>query len=246
MVEIAGNNHVVFEPDVIDEFSGAVEEFILGSRQARETERVLKTVLFTDIVGSTERAASEGDRRWRSLLEGHDDLVRRALERHRGVEVKTLGDGFLATFDAPARAVQCARQLAHDMSSLGLAIRSGVHTGECELIGADIGGMAVHLAARVAAMAGPGDVLVSSTVRDLVVGSQLQFADRGRHALKGVPGEWQLFAAVDEHVSTSAPMPTSTPATSFSDRAMDVMAVRTPRLARAGARLSRRVAAARR
>jgi class 3 adenylate cyclase len=247
MVEIAGDNHVVFEREVIDEFCGAVEEFVLGSRHAAETERVLKTVLFTDIVGSTERAATEGDRRWRGLLEDHDAVVRRALERHRGTEVKTLGDGFLVTFDAPARAVQCARQLADDMAALGLAIRAGVHTGECEVIGADIGGMAVHLAARVAAMARAGEVLVSSTVRDLVVGSQLEFEDRGRHALKGVPGEWQIFAAVDERLQhAAAPLATTTPATSFSDRAMDAMAVRTPRLARAGARLSRRVAAARR
>ena len=246
MVELPGRNHVAFEPEIIDAMGGAVEEFVLGSRRTAESERVLKTLLFTDIVGSTERAASEGDRRWRSILEDHDAMVRHALERHRGTEVKTLGDGFLATFDAPARAVQCARQLAHDVASLGIAIRSGVHTGECEILASDIGGLAVHLAARVAALASPDEVLVSSTVRELVVGSQLRFEDRGRHQLKGVPGEWQLYAAVDEAVPVSQPvLPTSTPATGFADRAMDVMAVRTPRLARAGARLSRRVAARR-
>ncbi|MEY2476180.1 MAG: hypothetical protein QOG87_1495 [Actinomycetota bacterium] len=248
MIEFPGRNHVVFESEIIDGMGGAIEEFVLGSRHAAETERVLKTVLFTDIVGSTERAATEGDRRWRSILGDHDVMVRHALERHRGTEVKSLGDGFLATFDAPARAVQCARQLTHDVGSLGIAIRSGVHTGECEILGADIGGLAVHLAARVAALAGPGEVLASSTVRELVVGSQLRFEDRGRHQLKGVPGEWQLFAAVEETAPTAPPvvLPTTTPATGFSDRAMDAMAMKTPRLARAGARLSRRVAAARR
>lgn len=248
MIELPGRNHVVFEPEIVDDICGAIEEFVLGSRHAAECERVLKTVLFTDIVGSTERAATEGDKRWRSLLGEHDALVRHALERHRGTEVKTLGDGFLATFDAPARAVQCARQLAHDVGSLGISIRSGVHTGECEILGDDIGGMAVHLASRVAAMAGAGEVLVSSTVRDLVVGSQLQFEDRGRHGLKGVPGDWQLLAAVDEQLrpESAEPLPTSTPATNVTDRAMEAIAVRTPRLARAGARLSRKVAAARR
>ena len=247
MVELPGDNHVVFEPEIVDAMCGAVEEFVLGSRHTSASERVLKTLLFTDIVGSTERAASEGDRRWRSILADHDAMVRHVLERHRGTEVKTLGDGFLVTFDAPARAVQCARQLAHDVGSLGIAIRSGVHTGECEILASDVGGLAVHLASRVADLAGPGEVLATSTVRELVVGSQLQFEDRGRHQLKGVPGDWQLYAAVGE-VSSATPapvLPTSTPATGFTDRAMEAMAARTPRLARAGARLSRRVAARR-
>ena len=245
LIELPGNNHVVFEPEIIDEICGAVEEFVLGTRHSATPERVLSTVLFTDIVGSTERAATVGDRQWRALLEDHDDLVRRQLEHHRGREVKTLGDGFLATFDGPARAVQCARDLAEQIASVGLAVRAGIHTGECEVIGDDIGGMAVHLAARVAALAGPGEVLVTGTVRDLVIGSALQFEDRGRHTLKGVPGEWSLYAATGEEDRAGlAPLPTTTPALTMTDRTMERMALRTPRLARMGARLSRKKATA--
>jgi class 3 adenylate cyclase/pimeloyl-ACP methyl ester carboxylesterase len=247
LLELPGKNHVVFEPEIIDQICGAVEEFVLGTRHSATPERILSTVLFTDIVGSTERAATLGDRQWRTLLEDHDDLVRRQLERHRGREVKTLGDGFLATFDGPARAVQCARDLAQEIASVGLAVRAGIHTGECEVIGDDIGGMAVHLAARVAALARPGEVLVTGTVHDLVMGSALQFEARGRHALKGVPGEWPLFAAVgEEDRSGLPPLPTTTQAATITDRAMERMAVRTPRLARLGAQLSRKRATARR
>jgi class 3 adenylate cyclase len=155
---------------------------------------VLATVLFTDIVGSTEKAAALGDRRWRDLLEGHQELVRRELGRFRGREIDTTGDGFLATFDGPARGVRCARAVSEGVRGLGLKVRAGLHTGEIELRGDKVSGLAVHIGARVAAAAGPGEVLVSSTVKDLVAGSGLRFQDRGPHALKGVPGEWHLFA----------------------------------------------------
>jgi class 3 adenylate cyclase len=171
-----------------------VEEFLTGRRPAREPERVLSTVLFTDIVGSTERAAAVGDRAWRDLLERHNELVREELDRWRGREVKTVGDGFLATFDGPARAVRCAEAVASGVRDLSLEIRAGVHTGECEISDGDVTGIAVHIAARVLALANAGDVLVSSTVKDLVVGSGLDFGDRGTHELRGVPGEWRLYA----------------------------------------------------
>jgi class 3 adenylate cyclase len=172
----------------------AIEEFLTGSRRWREPDRVLSTVLFTDIVASTEHAARLGDRRWRELLGRHDEIVRGQLERWRGKEVKTVGDGFLATFDGPARAVRCAGAVVEAVEPLGIEVRAGVHTGECERIGNDVGGIAVHIGARVAALAQGGEVLVSSTVKDLVVGSGLSFLERGAHALKGVPGEWQLSA----------------------------------------------------
>lgn len=192
-VELEGANHVAFDDDqdaLIDE----IEEFITGTRREREPERVLSTILFTDIVGSTERAAASGDRDWRRLLERHDELVRRELRRHRGREIKQTGDGFLAAFDGPARAVTCAASIAQLVRQLGVEIRAGVHTGECELRDGDMAGMAVHIGARVGATAAPGEVLVSSTVRDLVVGSGLEFEDRGTRELKGVPGEWRLYA----------------------------------------------------
>jgi class 3 adenylate cyclase len=155
---------------------------------------VLSTVLFTDVVGSTEHAARLGDRRWRDLLQGHDELVRTQLRRWRGREVKTVGDGFLATFDRPGHAVQCADAIVKSVEPIGVQVRAGLHTGECELIGDDVGGIAVHIGARVAALAKGGEVVVSSTVRDLVAGSGLGFVDRGAHRLKGAPGEWRLFA----------------------------------------------------
>jgi class 3 adenylate cyclase len=155
----------------------------------------LATVLFTDICDSTARAAELGDARWRDLLERHDDLVRRHLGRYRGREVKTTGDGFLATFDGPARAIRCAGDISQAVRALGIEIRAGLHTGECEVRGDDVAGMAVHIGARVGATAQRGEVLVSSTVRDLVVGSGIEFTERGEHELKGVPGQWRLFAA---------------------------------------------------
>jgi pimeloyl-ACP methyl ester carboxylesterase len=192
-VELAGNDHLPWLGDsnaVIDE----VEQFLTGARRAVEPDRVLGTVLFTDIAGSTERAAQLGDTRWRSLLENHNQIVRSQLAAFSGREVKTLGDGFLATFDGPGRAIRCACAIREAVGPLGVDVRAGVHTGECEVLGTDIGGMAVHIGARVVARAAPGEVLVSSAVRDLVVGSGIEFADRGTHELKGVPGQWQLLA----------------------------------------------------
>jgi class 3 adenylate cyclase len=192
-VELEGEDHLPVAGDqeaLLDE----VEEFLVGSRRGRESERALATILFTDIVGSTQRAAELGDRRWRQLLERHDATVRRQLGLYRGREVKTMGDGFLATFDGPARAIRCARALQDEVAGLGLQVRAGIHTGEVELIGSDVGGMAVNIGARIGALAGPGEVLVSSTVRELVVGSGLEFAERGTEELKGAPGEWHLFA----------------------------------------------------
>jgi class 3 adenylate cyclase len=159
-----------------------------------ELDRMLATVLFTDIVGSTAKACELGDGRWTELLEHHNRVVRAMLARYRGTEVSTAGDGFLATFDGPARAVKCAQGICEAVKPLGLEVRAGCHTGEIELLGDDVGGIAVHIGARVAALAGPSEVLVSSTVKDLVAGSGLVFADRGEHELKGVPGPWHLYA----------------------------------------------------
>jgi class 3 adenylate cyclase len=171
-----------------------VEEFLTGRRPAGEIDRVLATVLFTDIVGSTEHASRLGDGHWRTLLGEHHAAVRAELERWRGTEIKTIGDGFLATFDGPARAVHCAAGILDSVSSLGLSVRAGLHTGECELVGNDVAGIAVHIGARVMGHAQGGEVLASSTVKDLVVGSGLRFSDRGLHAFKGVPDEWRLYA----------------------------------------------------
>ncbi|MBA2327567.1 MAG: alpha/beta fold hydrolase [Actinobacteria bacterium] len=170
------------------------EEHLTGVRPTPEPDRVLKTVLFTDIVGSTEKAAEVGDRRWHELLDAHDAAIRRELGRFRGQEVKATGDGFLAAFDGPARAIRCAQAISEGAQGLGLEIRAGLHTGECELRGDDLAGIAVHTGARVAALAGPSEVLVTSTVRDLVAGSGIEFTDRGRQDLKGVPGEWHVLA----------------------------------------------------
>jgi len=181
-------------PEVFDE----IERFLGGlGDDEREPDRVLVTVLFTDIVGSTELAARLGDRGWRTLLEQHDAAVQRELERFRGHVVNTTGDGFVATFDGPARAIRCAGAIRDTVSELGLKVRAGLHTGECELVRGEVAGIAVHTAARVAALAGPGEVLVSSTVKDLVAGSGTEFEDRGEQQLKGVPGEWRLFAVRD-------------------------------------------------
>jgi pimeloyl-ACP methyl ester carboxylesterase len=192
-VELPGEDHLPFTGDV-DGLLDEVEEFLVGSRGGGESERALATILFTDIVGSTAKAAELGDRDWRALLERHDAAVRRQLTLHRGREVKTMGDGFLATFDGPARAIRCARAVQDEVAGLGIEVRAGIHTGEVELIGDDVGGMAVNIGARIGALADPGEVLVSSTVRELVVGSGLEFEERGMEKLKGAPGEWRLFA----------------------------------------------------
>jgi class 3 adenylate cyclase len=165
-----------------------------GERHEPDIDRVLRTVLFTDIVGSMEWAAQLGDRRWRDLLDEHDSAVRRALDRFRGVTVKTTGDGFLAAFDGPACAIRCAQTIIEDARVLGLEVRTGLHTGECELRGEDLTGIALHTGARVTALAGPSEVLVTSTVRDLVAGSGIEFTDRGQHVLQGVPGDWRILA----------------------------------------------------
>jgi class 3 adenylate cyclase len=195
LVEMPGIDHIPIFGDadrVIDE----VEEFLTGSRREPESDRVLATVMFTDIVESTQRAAELGDRQWRALLDRHDQAVREQLQRHRGRAVKSLGDGFLATFDGPARAVRCAAAIARSVTPLGIAVRCGLHTGEIELLrDDDIGGIAVHIAARVADLAGPGEALVSNTVRNLVAGSGLRFEDRGVHALRGLPEPLRLFRA---------------------------------------------------
>ena len=193
-VELPGDDHLPWVGDqdaILDE----IQEFLTGIRQSPELDRALATVLFTDIVGSTELAARLGDRAWQALLEQHHALVRRELDRFRGREVDTAGDGFFATFDGPARASRCACSIRDAVRQLGIEVRAGVHTGEVELTGEKIGGIAVHIGARVAATARASEVLVSSTVKDLVAGSGIGFTDRGIHELKGIPGEWHLFAA---------------------------------------------------
>jgi class 3 adenylate cyclase len=194
-VEIAGPHF----PSVgdVDAFTDEIEELLTGRRHVSEPDRMLATVLFTDIVGSTERASELGDRRWRDLLADHDAAVRTVVDRFGGHEVKQLGDGFLLRFDGPARAVRAARAIVEAVRPLGLEVRTGVHTGECEIRDGDLAGVAVHIGARVSATAGASEVLVSGTVRDLVAGSGLAFDDRGERELKGVDGTWRLFALRD-------------------------------------------------
>jgi class 3 adenylate cyclase len=176
-----------------------IEEFITGVRGGSDAERLLTTIVFTDIVGSTERAAQLGDDRWRDLLDNHDTIVRHQLQRFGGREVNTAGDGFVATFSSPSAALGCSDEIVDAVRVLGIEVRVGIHAGEVEVRGADIAGMAVHIAARVAALAGSSEVLVSSTVRDIVTGSRHRFADRGETELKGVPGYWRMYALVTEH-----------------------------------------------
>ena len=196
-LEVPGGEHVMnFASEAGSVMADAVEEFLTGSRRPAALDRALRTVVFTDIVGSTELASDMGDRRWRSQLEAHESLARRAIDGARGRLIKFTGDGVMATFDGPARAVRCVQAMNTDLEAVGLPIRAGIHTGEVELIGDDIGGIAVHIAARIAALAGPGEILASSTVRDLVAGSFLEFEDRGEHELKGVPGAWRVLAVV--------------------------------------------------
>jgi class 3 adenylate cyclase len=197
-VELPGDDHILWYES--PELSLAeVQEFLTGTHYRPEPERTLATVVFTDIVDSTRTASEFGDRRWRELLERHQRTVRTGLDRFGGREVKSIGDGFLATFDGPARAIKCAQTILDSSEQLGIHVRAGVHTGECEVMGDDIGGIAVHIAARVSALAGPNEVLVSRTVKDLVAGSGIGFSDRGTHALKGVPDTWQLYAATDSN-----------------------------------------------
>jgi class 3 adenylate cyclase len=192
-VELPGRNFYHFVEPWRDSFQ-VIAEFLTGHQADVADDRVLATVLFTDIVDSTRRAAEIGDRDWHALLDAHDAVVRSQLARFRGREVNTSGDGFLAMFDGPQRAIRCAMAIRDAVQALGIEVRAGLHTGECEVRGDDIGGIAVHIGARVSALAGPNDVLVSGTLRDLVIGSGLKFDDRGAHELKGVPGEWHLSA----------------------------------------------------
>ncbi len=193
LVELPGIDHLPWVGEA-DEVTDEVEEFLTGVRHGPEPDKALATILFTDIVASTEIAARQGDRRWRELLERYYAMVRRQLDRFRGQVVDTAGDGLLAAFDGPARAIRCARAIVEAVTALGLQVRAGLHTGECELMSGRIMGIAVHIASRVASMAGPGEVLVSSTVKDLVFGAGFDFSDRGLHSLKVVPGEWRLYA----------------------------------------------------
>lgn len=192
-VELPGNDHVPWVNG--EDLEAEMQEFLTGARSVPELERVLATVLFSDIVGSTQRAAELGDRRWAELLAAHHAAIRRELERHRGVEIDTAGDGFLASFDGPARAVRCAQAIHTALAPLDLHVRVGLHTGECERVGDKLGGIAVHIGARVAALAKSGEVLTSGTVHDLVAGSGIRFVDRGLSVLPGVPGEWRIYAA---------------------------------------------------
>ena len=195
LLEQPGEDHLPWLGDA-DGVLDAIEEFVTGSRHHVDEDRILATVLFTDIVESTRTAADSGDRRWRELLDEHDNIATREVERFRGRHVKSTGDGMLAVFDGPARGVQCAEAIRDAVTDLGIQIRAGLHAGECELRGDDVGGLAVHIGARVAGLAGPGEILVSRTVRDLVAGSGLRFDDRGEAELKGVPDRWPLYAVV--------------------------------------------------
>jgi pimeloyl-ACP methyl ester carboxylesterase len=192
-VELSGVDHLPYVGDA-DAVVEEVQEFLTGVRPLPDQDRVLASVLFTDIVESTDKASAIGDRAWKELLERHDRLIQRELGAFRGVEIHTTGDGFLATFDGPARAIRCARSIVDAVHGIGLQVRAGIHTGEIELMGDQVGGIAVHIGARVAALADPDQVLVSGTVKDLVAGSGIEFEDRGSHTLKGVPGHWRLFA----------------------------------------------------
>jgi class 3 adenylate cyclase len=192
-VELPGRNFLHFVEPWRESFQ-EVAQFLTGEQPDVADDRVLATVLFTDIVDSTRRAAEMGDRDWRALLDAHDVIVRAQLNRFRGREVNSTGDGFLAMFDGPQRAIRCAMAIRDAVQALGIQVRAGLHTGECEVRGEDIGGIGVHIGARVSALAGPNEVLVSSTLRDLVIGSGLEFDDRSTHQLKGVPGDWRLFA----------------------------------------------------
>lgn len=247
ILEVPGRDHAPWfsDPDAI---AGEIEELLTGTRHARAPDRLLATVLFTDIVSSTERAAELGDARWRALLERHHELIRDQLASFEGKEVKTVGDGFLATFDGPARAIRCAEAIQNAVSGLGIQVRAGIHTGECEVMGDDVGGLAVHIAARVSALARAGEILVSRTVRDLVVGSGLEFVDRGDHELKGVPGEWGVLAVAAEGPPAEsieaelAEMETPSPRSSMrrTDRVAAAVARRTPGVLRALARAEHR------
>jgi class 3 adenylate cyclase len=219
-------------------FVDAVERMVMGGRAAQRTQRILATVLFTDIVGSTERASMMGDRGWRVLLERHESLLRAQVTESGGRVVEIVGDGSLSVFDGPARAIGCAHDFAEAARALELDVRAGLHTGECEIVGDNLAGLAVHIGARVGALAGAGEVLVSRTVKDLVVGSGLEFAPRGTHELKGVPGSWELFALADGRTPTVSVTHVQPPVRT-SDRIVLAAARRAPGLLRVAGRLAR-------
>jgi class 3 adenylate cyclase len=246
LMEFDGHDHAPWLSDP-DRIVGAMEEFLTGTHGAPSpSQRALRTVLFSDIVASTARAAAMGDERWRALLEQFSETTTNLADRFGGTVVKNTGDGHLATFDGPTPAIRCAQALQGEAESLGIDVRTGIHTGECELMGEDIGGMAVHIAARITASAAAGDILVSSAVRDLVVGSGTGFEDRGTHELRGVPGQWQVLAVrpdgarpgSTEAMLASLPTPSARSAMRRSDRAVATMARRTPWLVRGLARLA--------
>jgi class 3 adenylate cyclase len=253
MLEVSGRDHAPWITDHAVLIGDEVEEFLTGARHATTAERILSTVLFTDIVGSTERATELGDARWRAVLERHSEVTHAELTRFGGNEVKSTGDGFLATFDGPARAIHCTEAIRDAVTGLGIEIRAGIHTGEFERIGGDVGGIAVHIAARVNAIAEPREILVSRTVRDLVVGSGIAFQERGTHTLKGVPGDWDLLAVVPSAAAENSPevmiaqAPTPGPRESMrmGDRAFSAVARRAPGLLRAASRFEDRRRAAR-
>jgi len=195
LVELPGEDHIPWWGDQ-DRLIGEIQAFLTGGRAIPSTDRVLLTVLVTDIVGSTEKAASMGDLKWKGLLQSHDDAVRRELKNFDGQEINTTGDGFILAFTGPSRAIQCAQAISQELESLGLAMRAGLHTGECERRGSNLSGFAVNLASRICGKASSSSILVSSTVKDLVVGSRITFIDEGRHSLKGIPGEWSLFGVL--------------------------------------------------
>jgi class 3 adenylate cyclase len=249
-VELLGEDHVFFAGDW-QSIAREVELFLTGERHEPETERVLQTVLFTDIVGSTERAAELGDERWRELLTHHDQVVQDELRRFGGRPIKSLGDGFLAAFNGPTRAVRCARAICDEVRELGLEVRAGIHTGECESAGEDLRGLAVHIGSRIASLASASEVLVSGTVCDLVVGSGIDFVERGAHELKGVPGHWHLYAVADDRSKDARAVQTAareaaalTPGPRATMRPIDHAAVTlakyAPGVSRFGFRLGRR------
>jgi class 3 adenylate cyclase/pimeloyl-ACP methyl ester carboxylesterase len=238
---LTGGDHVPFSVADMDRAADEVEALVTGVRPAARPDRQLLTVVFTDIVESTERAAALGDTAWGSLIGRHDALVRSVLAEHRGREVRTMGDGFLATFDGPGRAVAFAQSLTAQLRELEITIRVGVHTGECDVTADDIRGLAVHIASRVCDLAGPGEVLVTSTVCDLIAGSNVPVVDRGVHRLKGVPDPWRLAAAGDAEARSDPVLPTNTVAARRSDRIIERLATRYPTLTRASLRAVRAI-----
>jgi len=237
-VSYPGIDHAVWLGD-FDAIVDEIERFVTGAVHHTNSDRVLATVLFTDIVASTTRAAELGDRAWREVLERHDALVGRVVSEHGGRVVKHIGDGALSAFDGPASAIRCAEALRDGVAELDIELRGGIHTGECEAIGEDLGGLAIHIGARVGALAGPGEIVVSSTVKELVVGSDMQFSDRGEHELKGVPGSWRLYALGEER-TPQVELDGTAGYMRRSDRVAVTLARRMPRAMRLAGKLASR------